>query len=123
MAVAGAVSLVSALAITGPVVTRFGIRVGLLVLPSVLLLFSIAAVASTGFQPGPAILFGCVVANRVFDFGLRGTVDKSSMLATYQPFSATLRLRVHTAVETMIEPMAAAVSGLLLLFVLNVLEW
>jgi ATP:ADP antiporter, AAA family len=123
MAVAGVVSLVSAVAITGPMVSRFGVRAGLLVLPSVLLLFSILVIGSAGFHDSAAILFGCVVANRVFDFGLRGTVEKSSMLATYQPFSPTLRLRVQTAVETMIEPLAAAVSGLLLLFVMNVLGW
>jgi HEAT repeat protein len=123
MAVAGAVSLLSAVAITGPVVSRFGVRIGLLMLPSALLVFSILAIASAGLRDGAAILFGCVVANRVFDFGLRGTVDKSSALATYQPFSATRRLRVQTAVETMVEPFAAAVSGLGLLLVMNVFGW
>lgn len=123
MAIAGAVSLLSALAVAGPLIGQFGVRVGLLTLPSLLLFFSLVATGTAVLREGVFIFFGCIMANRVFDFALRGTVDKSSMLALYQPFSAVRRLRVQTAVETMVEPFAAAVSGLGLLIVMNVFGW
>jgi ATP:ADP antiporter, AAA family len=123
MAVAGAVSLLSALGIAGPLISRFGVWIGLMALPSLLLFFSVIATGTVGLHQGVVILFGCIMANRVLDFALRGTVDKSSMLALYQPFSAARRLRVQTAVESMVEPFAAAISGLCLLFVMKVLGW
>jgi HEAT repeat protein len=123
MAIAGAISLLSALGVAGPLISRFGIWIGLLALPSLLLVFSLIAMGTVQLRQGVVILFGCVMANRVLDFALRGTVDKSSMLALYQPFSAARRLRVQTAVESMVEPFAAAISGLGLLFVMKVFGW
>lgn len=113
-AVMGAVSLVCSVLLAPWLLRRFGVRGGLLVLPVLLLLGSLATVLLGGLG-GPAdLLFWLVVGNKIIDQSFRYTLDKTTFVTLFQPLPARQRLRVQAGLEGMVEPLAGGLAGLLL---------
>jgi ATP:ADP antiporter, AAA family len=117
----GAVSLVAGALVAPALLRRFGVRGGLLMLPLLLLAGALATLGSSAFG-GPAdLLFALVVGNKVIDQSLRYTVDKTSFVTLLQPLPGRQRLRVQAGLESIVEPLAGGVAGLLLFAMMHML--
>ncbi|MCZ6677134.1 MAG: Npt1/Npt2 family nucleotide transporter [Candidatus Poribacteria bacterium] len=122
-AVIGFVTLLSRIFITDRLMNRHGLKVGLLVLP-VMIVAGAASFAIIGAMFGMIpIIFWLIAATRLFDKVCRDSVNRSSLMVLYQPLPADQRLRVQMMVESMADPIAAGVAGIALLFLTNVLSF
>jgi hypothetical protein len=118
-AVMGAFSLLCGALLAPALLRRFGVRGGLLTLPLLLLAGAVATV-STAALGGPAdALFLLVVGSKVIDQSLRYTLDKTTFVTLLQPLPSGQRLRVQAGLESMVEPLAGGVAGVLLFLMLK----
>ena len=107
-------ALLSTTFLSGPVISRYGLRVSLLVLP-VALTASTGSMAGTGTFVGPMILlFGLAALTKLLSVALMESVDQSALMILYQPLPADQRLRVQTAVEGIVYSIAVGMAGLAL---------
>ncbi|NJN84402.1 MAG: hypothetical protein HC802_20410, partial [Caldilineaceae bacterium] len=118
-ALVGLVTLLCQVGLSSHLLTRFGVRAGILVLPvvigAVLLLL-----AMTNFTVGPVILaFGLAATAKLLDYSLRDSVNRSSLQTLYQPFSAARRAHTIATMDGVVEPLAAGLAGLTLLMLDN----
>lgn len=100
---------------TGSVLNRWGLGIGLLVLPLSLGLTSLASVAATGLGLPTLVVFGALALSKFFDRVLRLSIDRSSVLLLFQPFASRDRVRIQTFAEGIISPVGAGLAGVLLL--------
>lgn len=122
-AIGGGVSLAVSLFVAAPLVRRFGVRGGLLTLPLLLLIGSIAAVAA-GVATGVAsTLFFVLSANKLIDHSFRYTVDKTTSVTLYQPLPAGKRMKLQAMLESVVEPLSGGVAGLMLSLMLHGLHF
>jgi len=113
-AIMGVISLICSVLVAPWLLKRFGVRGGLLMLP-VLLLIGSAATVVAGMAGGPAdLLFLLVVGNKIIDQSFRYTVDKTTFITLFQPLPAGQRIRVQAGLESIVEPLAGGIAGLLL---------
>lgn len=114
-ALVNALTLASNVFLVNGLLSRFGVRAGLMLLP--LLSLAAAGVMAVALaQPQwAAAVFGLAVLNNLFDWVLRETVHKSTLLVLYQPLPAAVRLRVQTLAESVAQPLAQGAAGLGLL--------
>jgi HEAT repeat protein len=105
---------------SGRLLTRYGLSFGLLMLP-------IANALSTGSAALSGLLFGIagvflwlVVVTKLFDEVFRNSVQAHAFRILYQPLPVGQRLRVQTIRESIVEPMAIGLSGVLLLLCTSV---
>lgn len=120
--VANLLTLLGAWFVSGRLLERFGVRVALLVLPVALALGTLAALA-LGLSAGlGGAFFWVVVATRVLDTFLRGTVEDETMLVLYQPLEPGQRAAAQARAEGLVEPMAAMAAGLFQVGVLAISE-
>ncbi len=125
--VAGYTALMNAIAIAflflfaGPLLRRFGLRIGIGANPVVGFGFALAS-AAVLFAAGPAAfgLLAIVSAARIADIALTDGMTRTSINALYQVLPTRQRLVVQATVEGMGVPIAIGVSGVLLL-ILNAL--
>ncbi|MGE0455174.1 MAG: Npt1/Npt2 family nucleotide transporter [Vicinamibacteria bacterium] len=115
-----ALSLLTRVFLSGPLLTRYGIRVGLLVLPLTHVLCSLALVAAGG---EPALLFWLVIANQGIYKTLKHPIDNPSFKVLYQPLKSEQRLAAQIAVETIFTPVTIGVAGGVMLLFSAVLEY
>ncbi len=101
--------------LVGPVISRFGMRVGLLVMPDITVAVSGAMAVSGWLAAAPLLIFSLATLNDLFDWVLRDTIFKSAVLILYQPLPPSQRLRVQTLVESVAQPIAQGLAGLALL--------
>ncbi len=120
-AIMGSISLAVSLFVAGPLVRRFGVRGGLITLPTLLLVGSIVAVVTGQMFGVASTLFFVLVTNKVIDQSFRYTLDKTTTITLYQPLPADKRMKLQAALESMVEPVTGGVAGLLLSFMLHVL--
>jgi HEAT repeat protein len=108
------VNLLFRIFVSGRLLSRFGILVGLLVLPSAhfLCTLGIAAAASV---PLPVVVFWLVIANQGIYKTLKHPVDNPSFKVLYQPLPRRERLSAQIFVEVIVTPMAIALAGALIL--------
>ena len=108
-------ALLGNLFLVAPLINRFGIRGGLLILPLATGIIAIIfAVFGLLLLPS-TFLFSAAVLNSVLDWVLRDTVFRSAVLILYQPLPPSQRSRIQTRVESIAMPIAQGVTGLLLL--------
>ena len=120
-AISGCLTLVSRTVVTGPVISRYGLVVGLLACP-VLVAASAAVVAVSGTVVGAGLLvFWLALLTKLASDVLEASIHRSSFLVLYQPLAPRQRLRVQTTVETLAEPVAVACAGVVLLVLINLL--
>lgn len=101
--------------LSGRVLTRFGLRVALLVLPVTLGVSMLWLLGASVALPGAMMLFWSVTIIRLADAFLRKAIDRPSVLVLYQPLSPEQRLRAYSFQEGFAEPLTAGLSGLVLL--------
>lgn len=114
LAVLGVMTLLSNTFLAGPVISRYGLRISLLILP-VALLIGTGAMAVTGLVAGAvSLLFWLLVVNRLLDNALGFSIDRSALSILYQPLPADQRGQAQTVAEGMIQPLANGLAGLAL---------
>ncbi len=122
-AVMNAVSIAFLFALAGPLLRRFGLRLGIAANPLVLTVFAVAMIAMLALSGGTSFaLLATVSAARIADIALTDGTTRTSINATYQVLPERDRLSVQTAVEGIGVPVAIGISGVLIL-ILNVLPF
>jgi len=120
-AAVGSISL-SCSVLLGPwLVRRYGVRGGLLTLPSFLLTGSLALVLCAVLDGPTELLFFLVVCNKVIDQSFRYTLDKSTFVTLFQPLPANQRIQVQAGLESIVEPLTGGLAGLLLFAMINLM--
>ena len=120
-AVMNAVSIAFLFALAGPLLRRFGLRLGIAANPLVLTVLAVAMLAVDAVSGGTSFaLLVTVSAARIADIALTDGTTRTSINATYQVLPERARLSVQTAVEGMGVPVAIGLSGVVIL-VLNAL--
>ncbi|PID73319.1 MAG: hypothetical protein CSB33_04485 [Desulfobacterales bacterium] len=114
IAIIGMVNLAGNMFLHSRLMERYGLALGLLAVPVIVLAGS-AAAAAAGFSGGMAALFWLVVISKGMDEFLRGSLEEPSFRILYQPFPPGQRMKAQTLLETMVEPGANALIGILLL--------
>ncbi|HEU0245064.1 MAG TPA: Npt1/Npt2 family nucleotide transporter [Candidatus Limnocylindrales bacterium] len=115
------VSIAFLFLLAGPLLRRFGLRMGIAANPAVLTVFAVAMLAVLGVAGGASFaLLATVSAGRIADIALTDGTTRTSINALYQVLPQRTRLSVQTAVEGMGVPVAIGLSGVLIL-VLNAL--
>jgi HEAT repeat protein len=107
-------SLLTRFFVSGPVLSRFGVRSGLLVLPLAHLACTALLVALSGVA-APAAVFWLVIANQGIYKVLKHPIDNPSFKVLYQPLKPAQRLAAQIAVETIVTPMTTGLAGLVML--------
>ena len=97
--------------VSGRILKRFGVGVGLLVLPiaHVLCTLAIASVASV-----PAAMFWLVISQGLYKT-LKHPIDNPSFKILYQPLPRRERLAAQISVEVIVTPIAIAIAAVLML--------
>ena len=109
--------------LAGPLLRRFGLRLGITANPIVLTVFALAMVAVNAVSGGTSMaLLATVSAARIADIALTDGTTRTSINATYQVLPERGRLSLQAAVEGIGVPIAIAISGVLIL-VLNMLPF
>ena len=122
-AVMNVVSIVFLFALAGPLLRRYGLRLGIAANPLVLTLFAVAMIAVLAGSGGASFaLLATVSAARIADIALTDGTTRTSINAMYQVLPERARLSVQTTVEGIGVPVAIGISGVLIL-VLNALPF
>ncbi|MFN8465017.1 MAG: Npt1/Npt2 family nucleotide transporter [Caldilineaceae bacterium] len=116
----GILMLVTGLLLTGPFLSRFGVRLGTLALPAALavgitplvLVGSLAGLVPWLFWPA----FATKLLNYAFD-----AIDRASVNILYQPLPPVLRARVPTFAEGVVQPIMTAAAGILLVVLTSIM--
>ncbi len=122
-AIMNAASIAFLLVVAGPLLRRFGLRLGIASNPLVLTAFAIAMIAVLATTGGASMaLLLTVSAARIADIALTDGTTRTSINAMYQVLPDRARLSVQTSVEGIGVPVAIGISGVLIL-VLNALPF
>jgi hypothetical protein len=110
-------SLLTRVFVSGRLLSRFGVRVGLTVLPAAHVACTALIVAS-GLLPGEAgLVFWLVISNQAIYKTLKHPIDNPSFKVLYQPLRKDQRLATQITVETLVTPLTIGLAGgLMLLF-------
>lgn len=108
--------LLFVLLIAGILLSRFGLRFGLMANPAVVIILLIAIVGS-GVVGGPTsdLFFWLVIITRISDLTVTDGTTRTSINAAYQALQPHERTAVQTAVEGIGVPVALGLVGLILL--------
>jgi HEAT repeat protein/ATP/ADP translocase len=114
-ALGGIFNLISRAFISGRLLSRYGLSLGLLALPAILIFGNgIISVVGTVFSSA-AVLFFLIVMTKLFDEVVRPTIEEPSILILYQPLPARQRIGIQIIVESIIEPIGIGIAGVLLI--------
>ncbi|MET1232910.1 MAG: hypothetical protein ABWY52_08695, partial [Candidatus Limnocylindrales bacterium] len=115
-AVMNVVSIAFLFVIAGPLLRRFGLRLGITANPLVLTVFAVAMLAvDAALGAGSFGLLIVVSAARIADIALTDGTTRTSINATYQVLPERIRLAVQAAIEGIGVPVAIGVSGVLII--------
>jgi len=116
--VAGMLQLASRTFFTGRLLKRYGVMIGLMIFPSLLLVGGGLVLIGAGL--GNAMLVAlAVILMKWMDRGLRFTLNQATILILYQPLPTHERVPVQTRAESHIEALAGFSMGIILLFLTN----
>lgn len=110
--------LFSGIFLAGPLISRFGVTAGLIVLPAVTALGTLGSVVLGSLPAYTGLVFWPVALTRLLFMVFRKSTQKTAAQILLQPLPATTRIRTQTVLESVIEPAASGVAGLLLLALL-----
>jgi HEAT repeat protein len=109
------VILLSRLFVTGPFLSRYGLVVGLLALPTVAAVgAALMAITGTIYAAGIAF-FSLAITSKLLVVALHKSTDRSAFQILYQSLSGGKQLRAQTIIDSLIQPGASGIAGLLLL--------
>lgn len=107
-------SLLTRLFASRPLLARFGIRVGVMVLPVLQLICTVGLVASGGLGR-EGMVFWLVLGNQGLYKTLKHPVDNASFKVLYQPLEPAQRLAAQIAVEVVLAPVVVGLAGAVML--------
>lgn len=122
--VVGLLGFITDMFLTGRIISRFGLRAGLLATPTLTAL-CMAALAVTGtISPEMTfLLFGLAVSGKFTNEGLGFSLDQTADNLLYQPIHERMRARAQTVTEGIIQPLAIGLAGGLLLLFNTILKF
>ena len=116
IAIAYGSDIVFLVLIAGPLLKRFGMRLGLAANPAVVLTIVTAAIVGAATQgSGTTIVFVLIVGARVGDLVLSDGTTRNSVGAAYQAIPLNERSAAQANVESLAVPVAIGFSGLVLI--------
>lgn len=118
-------SLLTRLLVSGPLLQRYGIRVGLLVLPLIHLACTGLIVLSGALadSPSSALVFWLVIANQGVYKTLKHPIDNPSFKVLYQPLKPEKRLAAQISVEVVFTPITIGIAGGIMLLMSAVIRY
>jgi HEAT repeat protein len=108
------VNLAIRVLVSGRLLNRFGILVGLLVLPAAHFLCTVAILAVAAV-PLPAAIFWLAIFNQGLYKTLKHPVDNPSFKVLYQPLPRRERLAAQIGVEVIVTPIAIGLAAALMI--------
>lgn len=122
-AVMNVVSIVFLAVVAGPLMRRFGLRLGIAINPAVLTVCAVGMIAVLAVTGSASVALLVMVSTaRILDIALTDGTTRTSINAMYQVLPERTRLSAQATIEGMGVPVAIAVSGVLVI-VLNALPW
>ena len=110
-------SLLTRVFVSGRLLSRFGVRAGLTVLPAAHVACTALIVASGLLPGGAGLVFWLVISNQAIYKTLKHPIDNPSFKVLYQPLRRDQRLATQITVETLVTPLTIGLAGgLMLLF-------
>ena len=101
--------------LSGRFIGRFGIRIGLIILPMLQIVCTLGALVA-GHAPGmPSMVFWLVICNQGLYKTFSKPIDSPSLKVLYQPLTAAMRLSAQIALEAIVTPMTIGAVGLIIL--------
>ena len=119
-AVVGVLNLIANVFVSGRLLARYGLRLGVPLLPAAVLGGITLALGSSFLHGVPLAFFWITVGTKLMLDVLRNSVDLPVARVLYQPLSSRDRLRVQTVRESICEPVATGIVGALLLVLTGV---
>lgn len=113
--VSGALALLINLFATAPVVKRYGLWGGLLIMPLVVTGLLVALATGSGLGLTTVALFGLAAASKLLNVGLGFGLDQPAHTVLYSPLPLRLVGRIAGTAEGVVQPLAVGGAGLLLL--------
>lgn len=115
LSVTGLLAFVTTTFLTSRIISRFGLRFGLLGMP-LLVTVGTGLLAASGSLAAPALMvFGLSVSVKLVNVALGFSLSQSANAIVYQSLSERIRPRVQTTAEGIVQPIAIGSAGLLLL--------
>ncbi|MEM7118216.1 MAG: hypothetical protein AAF614_37660, partial [Chloroflexota bacterium] len=123
LGVKNGVGFIVQMSLAGYLLTKFGLRLGLMLNPVVIGLAAVAlALWALGFGAAGTVLFAMAVGAQFLDFLLSYAITGTSIKAAYQALPVDERTVVEATVEGIGFPMAISLTGVFLIIV-NALPW
>jgi ATP/ADP translocase/HEAT repeat protein len=111
----GIITLLINFFVAGPVISRRGLRVSLLILP-IGLAISVAFIAALGtLGSALTLIFWITVIAKLLDMSVGLSIDLSARTILYQPLPAAVRPQVQTVADGIVQPFAIGLTGILLI--------
>lgn len=108
-------SLLTRLFISRPLLYRFGIRVGVVLLPTLQVLCTAGILVCGLLGLGDVAIFVFVIANQGVYKIFKHPLDNASFKVLYQPLKPEQRLAAQIAVEVLFAPVVVGISGVVML--------
>ena len=108
-------SLLTRLFVSRPFLHRYGIRVGVVVLPIMHAVCALATVACGVLGAPERVVFWLVIANQGIYKTFKHPIDNASFKVLYQPLKAAQRLAAQIAVEVIFSPVVVGLAGAVML--------
>ncbi len=117
------ISLLSVTFISSRVLTRYGLTGGLIILPAVLMIGSIALVIGS-FLPGALIIvFAAAVINRIIYLSFMTPFTSPSLATLYLPLPVHQRIGAQAMTNSVVMPVFTVIAGALLLLFTDVFHF
>lgn len=100
--------------LTGRLISKYGIKLGLVLLP-ITLIFSFSLASITGTLYSAAMMFSFIILSRLFIRAFRTSFHDPSFQILYQPLAPEERLSVQSKIEGGPKALGNAMAGVLLL--------
>jgi ATP:ADP antiporter, AAA family len=115
------VNLIVRTVLSGRLLSRFGLRIGLLMLPALLLIGMIAAAVSGLLAPTLIVFAVFVIVSKAADEVLRYTIDYPSYMILFQPLPTEQRASALSFSEGVISPASGGIAGVILIALVTLL--
>ena len=111
LGITSVLTIASQVLLSAPFMRRYGVKAGLLVLPT-LVIGGTLLMVSVGTVFGPVLLvFWITMLTRITERALRFSIDETSLQIMYQPLPVAQRSMVQTVVEGGMKPLAGGLAG------------
>ncbi len=111
----GVLTLLMNFVLAGRIISRYGMRISLLLLPSTLVAVALALAVSGLAGGGAVALFWMTIGAKLADTTVGFSVDRSLQTLLYQPFQADRRAQIQTIAEGAVQPFGNGLAGVILL--------